>query len=142
MTANGYLLDTNVISETRKTRPARQITAFFEQVRARDLYVSVLTLGEIHKGAAAKETADPMFAARLRAWAYGIETEFGDHVLSVTPDVARQWGLLSAGRSLPVIDGLIAATAMANGLTVVTRNVRDFSSTSARLLNPWDAATT
>jgi len=135
--ATGYLLDTNVVSETRKRRVAPGVTAFFAAVDSIALYVSVLTLGELRKGVAARGRTDPLSAERLGIWVDGLETTFSSRLLSVDAAVARIWGELSAARSLPVIDTLIAATAIAGGLTLVTRNIRDVAATGVSLLDPW-----
>ena len=131
-----YLLDTNVVSETRRTRPAPNVTAFLEAVDSAGLFVSVLTLGELRKGVAARRQTDPISAEQLGVWVDGIETTFADRVLPVDAAVARIWGELSAGRNLPVIDTLIAATAIAGGLTLVTRNTRDVAATGVPLIDP------
>jgi toxin FitB len=135
--AAGYLLDTNIVSETRKTRPAPGVTAFLETTYAIGLFLSVLTLGELRKGVAARRRIKPISGEQLAAWVDGIETTFADRVLPVDAAVARIWGELSAGRSLPVIDTLIAATAIASGLILVTRNTRDVAATGVPLLDPW-----
>ncbi len=133
----GYLLDTNVISETRKTRADSGVMAFLSAADAGGLFLSVLTLGELRKGVETRRRTDPLAADRLDAWVEEIEVTFADRVLSVDVAVARLWGELSAGRSLPVIDTLIAATAIGHGLTLVTRNTRDVESTGVLLLDPW-----
>ena len=135
--AAGYLLDTNVISETRRTRADSRVTAFLSAADTAGLFLSVLTLGELRKGVEARRRTDPIAAAGLGEWVDGIETIFADRVLPVDAAVARCWGELSVGRTLPVIDTLIAATAMENGLTLVTRNVRDFAATGMPLVDPW-----
>jgi len=135
--AVGYLLDTNVISETRKIRANPVVTAFLDAADSAGLFLSVLTLGELRKGVAARRRSDPVVAERLGAWVDGIETMFGDRVLPVDAAVARLWGELSAGRSLSVIDTLIAATAIASGLTLVTRNTGDVEATGVPLVDPW-----
>ena len=137
--ATGYLLDTNVVSETRKSRADRGVIAFLSAADAAGLFLSVLTLGELRKGVAAKHRTDPGAADQLGAWVDGIETDFADRVLPIDAAVARRWGELSAGRSLPVIDTLIAATALNHGLTLVTRNTRDVASTGVLLIDPWQA---
>ena len=97
----------------------------------------MLTLGELRKGVAAKRRADPAAADRLGAWVDGIETTFADRVLPIDATAARLWGEIAAGRTLPVIDTLIAATALARGFTLVTRNTRDVAATGVALLDPW-----
>jgi predicted nucleic acid-binding protein len=135
----GYLLDTNVISETRKARADSGVITFLAGADATGLFLSVLTLGELRKGVAAKRRSDPAAADRLGAWVDGIETDFADRILPIDTATARRWGELSAGRSLPVTDTLIAATAIRHGLTLVTRNIRDVASTGVTLVDPWNA---
>jgi predicted nucleic acid-binding protein len=135
--AAGYLLDTNVISETRKNRPDSGVTAFLAAADSGGLFMSVLTLGEWRKGVEAKRKTDLLAADRLSAWVDTIETEFADRLLGVDAAIARLWGELSAGRNLPVIDTLIAATAIRHGVTLVTRNTGDFESTGVPLVDPW-----
>lgn len=135
--AAGYLLDTNVISETRKARADSGVIAFLSAAEAAGLFLSVLTLGELRKGVAARRLTDPAAADRFGAWVDGIETTFADRVLPVDTATARRRGELSASRSLSVIDTLIAATAIRRGLTLVTRNTRDVESTGVPLIDPW-----
>ncbi|MGH7106375.1 MAG: type II toxin-antitoxin system VapC family toxin [Acetobacteraceae bacterium] len=137
--ASGYLLDTNVISETRRLRADVGVIAFLAAADATSLFLSVLTLGELRKGVAAKGRTDPGAAASLGAWVDGIETMFADRVLPVDVATARCWGELPATRSLPVIDTIIAATAITYGLTLATRNTRDVGSTGVALVDPWQA---
>lgn len=135
--ANGYLLDTNVISETRKARADSGVIAFVSAAEEAALFLSVLTLGELRKGVATKRRTDPGAADQLGAWVDGIETTFADRLLPIDTATARCWGELSASRSLPVIDTLIAATAISRGLTLVTRNTGDVGSTGVPLVDPW-----
>jgi predicted nucleic acid-binding protein len=135
--ATGYLLDTNVISETRKSRADGGVIDFLSAADEARLFVSVLTLGELRKGVAAKRRTDPAAADQLGTWVDGIETIFADRVLPVDGVTARRWGELSANRSLPVIDTLIAATAISHGLTLVTRNTRDVETVGVPVVNPW-----
>jgi len=138
--AAGYLLDTNFISETRKIRADAGVMAFLSAADAAGLFLSVLTLGELRKGVEAKRHTDPVTAARLGAWVDGIETTFADRVLPLDAAAARLWGELSASRTLPVIDTLIAVTAITRGLTLVTRNTRDVARTGVPLVDPWRGA--
>jgi predicted nucleic acid-binding protein len=133
----GFLLDTCVLSETRRRQPDAGLVRFLTGADAAQLFLSVLTVGEMRKGIAKKRLTDALAADQIAAWAQRIETDFADRVLGIDVAAARVWGDLSAQRRPPVIDTLIAATALVHGLTVVTRNVRDFVASGAPLLNPW-----
>ena len=133
----GYLLDTNVISETRRAQADRGVMAFLSASDAAGLFLSVLTMGELRKGVNVRRRTDPVAADRLVAWVDSIETIFADRILPIDVAVARCWGELPAGRTLPVIDTLIAATAITHDLTLVTRNTRDVESTGVPLIDPW-----
>lgn len=136
--AGRYLLDTNVISETRETRPDSGVMAFLASTDSAALFLSVLTLGELRKGVKARHKTDPAAADLLGAWVDTIETTFADRLLGVDRATARLWGEFSSARSLPVIDTLIAATAIRHGIALVTRNMRDFKSTGTELVDPWE----
>src|SRR5882672_6166685 len=114
--------------------------AFLSAADTAGLFLSVLSLGELRKGVEAKRRTDAIGADQLGAWVDGIETTFADRVLPVDAAVARLWGELTAGRSLPVIDTLIAATAIAAGLTLVTQNIRDVEATGVPLVGLLVAA--
>jgi predicted nucleic acid-binding protein len=133
----GYLLDTNILSETRRTRPEPKVTDFLSATDASALYISVLSLGELRKGVEIKRRTHPDEAARIGAWVDGTEHSFADRILPVDAAVAGLWGRLSADRSRPVIDTLIAATALTHGLILVTRNVVDLSGIEISILDPW-----
>lgn len=138
--ATGWLVDTNVISELRRRDPDANVRAWFAQRPATELYLSVLTLGEIRKGVEA--LTDSGRRTVLNQW---LERElpvfFADRLLPIDAGVAHQWGqlLAEAGRSLPAIDSLLAATALHHNLVLVTRNLKDVAGLPVKVLNPWDA---
>ncbi len=132
-----YLLDTNVLSETRKKQADAGVMAFLKAVDSPALYLSVLTIGELRKGVAAKKRIDPAAAKALAAWVEGLELGFADRILSIDAATARLWGDWSGERPRPVVDTLLAATAVQHGLTLVTRNTRDVSGIQVKLHNPW-----
>jgi toxin FitB len=135
-----YLLDTNVISELARAKPAQRVLAWFEAVPSEALHVSVLTLGEIRKGV--ESVSDARRRERLQVWLENdLRDWFGERVLAIDAPVAHRWGrlLAAAGRSLPTIDSLLAATALQRGLRLVTRNVGDFAYAGLAVVNPWDA---
>lgn len=135
-----YLLDTNVLSEIRKRTPHPSVASWFEDVDADALYISVLVLGEIRRGAAMLEPRDPKRAFELHAWSEVLRTEFGDRLLDVDADVAWEWGTITAARTVPTVDALLAATARQHDLILVTRNTKDFDGIDIDLLNPFDVA--
>jgi len=132
-----YLLDTNVLSETRKKKADAGVIAFLQAAEASTLYISVLTLGELRKGVAKKKREDAEMAKRLTDWVDGLEYSFADRILGVDAATARLWGDWSSERPRPVVDTLLAATAVLHGLTLVTRNVRDVRGIAVKLLDPW-----
>lgn len=138
-----YLLDTNVVSELRKVRAGKadaQVALWADRVDAADLYLSVISVQELEIGVLLAERRDAMQGAVLRAWLNGhVLPAFADRVLSVDTAVAQRSARLHVPDPHPVRDGLIAATALVHGMTVVTRNVADFESTGVPILNPWDA---
>jgi len=134
-----FLLDTNVLSETRKKRADARVISFLESAEASSLFISVLTLGELRKGIVAKKLKDPDPDAgkRLAAWVEGLEVSFDDRILGIDAATARLWGEWSGQRPRPVVDTLLAATAVLHDLTLVTRNLRDVRGIPVKLHNPW-----
>ena len=134
----GFLLDTTVASEGRKGgRINPNVSAWFESVTDDDIYLSVLVVGEIRKAVELARPNDPVKAQALEGWLAGLEREYADRVLPITPAVADQWGRLAALRPLPTTDGLLAATALVHDLTFVTCNVADVAHTGVTLLDPF-----
>ncbi|HWB31102.1 MAG TPA: type II toxin-antitoxin system VapC family toxin [Vicinamibacterales bacterium] len=132
------LLDTNILSEIRKPRPNAAVLAWFDAQEADDLYVSVLTLGEIREGVDRLAARDEARARTLRRWLADLSVLYADRILPVDLAVAEDWGRLraSAARTLPVIDAFLAATARVHGLTLVTRNEKDFRGIDVPVFNP------
>jgi predicted nucleic acid-binding protein len=134
-----YLLDTNVLSETRRKKADSGVMAFLQATDSSALYLSVLTLGELRKGIVIKRRADLTAARALAGWVEGLEFGFTERILSIDAATARLWGDWSGDRPRPVIDTLLAATAAQHGLTLVTRNTRDISGLPVKVHNPWAA---
>ena len=136
-----YLLDTMVVSEAAKPKPNAKVIAWLEQQNAYDQAVSVITLGEIRRGIVGMQ--DGRRKTELAAWLVSdLPAHFGDRLLGLDTQVALAWGTLSAegdrmGRPLPVIDGLLLATAQAHALTLVTRNVGDCDGRGVPVFNPY-----
>jgi predicted nucleic acid-binding protein len=133
-----YLVDTNVLSELRRQETDAKVVAWMRARPRQSLYLSVLSLGEIRKGI--EGVANPAFRQTLTDW---LEVElpnyFVGRLLGIDEQVANRWGRVqaSAGRTLPVIDGLLAATALQHDLTLVTRNTKDFAGLGVLLVDPW-----
>lgn len=133
-----YLVDTNVLSELRRKSADARVTEWFTKRPAATLYLSVLTLGEIRKGR--EKLVD---SARRQALTDWLEIEiplfFTGRLLNVDAAVADRWGRMvaAAGRPLPVVDSLLAATALTHDLVLVTRNTKDFLGLPVQLFNPW-----
>jgi predicted nucleic acid-binding protein len=140
---NGFLADTNIPSELTRPNPDARVVAFLNRIDKESVYLSVLTLGEIRKGVASlpdgnrRRLLENWIQTTLRPW-------FANRILPVTESIVDRWGILAAeaksrGVGLSVVDGLIAATAIEHDLTLLTRNVSDFSGTGVTILNPWES---
>ncbi len=136
-----YLIDTNVVSEMRKGKKADAgVQAFFEEVIAKNIaiYLSVITIGELRRGIEKlRHRNDIDQADRLDTWLADILMNYGDKILNFDKESAQVWGYLRVPHHEHVLDKQIAAIALTNGLTVVTRNMSDFKSSGVKLLNPF-----
>jgi len=139
---SGFLLDTNIISELVKPKPEAHVTEWVENTDESLLYLSVLTLGEIRRGIAALPQSRRR--ATLEAWLdKDLRARFEGRILAIDQEVADRWGLLTAaarnsGIVMPVIDGLLAATALEHNLTLVTRDTGQIPSMGVAVFNPWE----
>ncbi len=132
-----FLLDTVIVSELRKTKPDAGVVRWTSKQQDDQLFLSVVTLGEIERGIEKRRKGDPEFADALLAWLEDMTRLYADRILPVTPGIARRWGRLSAQLGHDGGDLLIAATALTHGLTVVTRNTSHFEPTGVDVINPF-----
>ncbi len=139
---NGFLVDTNVLSEVAKPGPDGNVVRWLDQSSSHNTYASVITLGELRLSI--ENFAPGKRRNQLETWLeVGVPNWFCYNLLPVSSEIAEQWGRLTIvakrnGTPLSTSDGLIASTAIKHGLTLVTRNIRDFASLSIPLLNPWN----
>lgn len=134
----GFLIDTNILAELRKgERGDQHVRVWYAGISASDIYVSVIVLGEIRRGAELLRRRDPIAAASLDAWLATLRASLGNRLLPISDEVADRWGHLGIPDPLPVADGLLAATALVHNLVLVTRNTRDVERSGAHLLNPF-----
>ena len=134
-----YLLDTVVVSELRKRRRNAAAVEWFERQRPIDLFISVISIGEIERGIARQRATDPSFAAMLAEWLDRTLVVYGGQILPFELKAARRWGTLSAAIGNQGTDVMIAATALEHGLTVVTRNISHFKPTGVPVFNPFSS---
>ncbi len=140
---NGFLLDTNIVSELIRSRPEPKLSRWIASTDENLLYLSVLTMGEIRKGIV--QLGKTARQIELQSWVdRDLSSRFVDRILPIDEAVADRWGWISGQAMvsrvrLPVIDGLLAATALHYNLTFVTRNTRDVLATGAVLFNPWQS---
>lgn len=136
-----YLIDTNVISELRKGERADPgVTSWFAGLGDDEVFLSALTLGEIRRGIESIRRRDPVAASALESWFGRISEAHRDRVIPVDRAIAEEWGRMNAPDPLPVVDGLLAASAKVAGLTLATRNTGDIARSGVSFFNPFDAA--
>jgi len=139
---SGFLLDTNCISELVRSQPEPSVVEWMRAANESLLYLSVLTLGEIRKGAAGLPQSRRR--AYLESWLESdLQVRFSGRILAIDNHIADRWGWLTAeaqlkGKPLSAVDGLLAATALHHNLTLISRNVSDFANTQVPILNPWE----
>ena len=135
-----FLLDTNVVSELRKRDRAHpNVARWVARTAVKDIGTSVVVLAEIRHGIELKRRSDPQQADALDRWFTQMRTRLADRVLPIDEPIAETWAMLGIPNPLPLIDGLLAATAKVHGLTLVTRNVADVARTRVSLLDPFSA---
>ena len=135
-----YLIDTNVVSELRKRDRANpRLLEWFDSVESHELFLSVVTLGELRRGIEAIGRRDSVAAAAIARWLRTLIEGFGDRVLPIDRSVAEEWGRLTASPGISPVDGFLAATARVHRLTLVTRNVKDVRHVDVHVINPFIA---
>lgn len=132
------LLDTNVVSELRRRRPDAGVTTWFASTRSTDLRLSVMVVGELRTGTERLARRDKEQAALHEEWLDDLLDLFEDRIVPVTREIAEAWGRMSVPDPVPIVDGLLAATALVHDWTLVTRNVTDVRRAGVRLLNPFE----
>jgi len=134
----GYLIDTNIISELQKgRRTGANVQAWFDKTTENELFLSVLVIGEIRLGIERLRRRDLQQALRLEQRLITLQSKMAGRILPITQAIANRWGHINSGDPLPIIDSLLAATAIEHNLTLVTRNVRDVERSGVKLLNPF-----
>ena len=135
-----FLLDTNVVAELRKgSRAHASVRSWFAGLESEDIVLSVLTVGEIRRGIDSVRRRDDASARALDRWLRRLVAEHADRILPVDLATAEEWGRLNVPNPVPVIDGLLAATAKVHGLTLATRNVKDVARTGVEFVNPFES---
>ena len=135
-----FLLDTNILSELRKTRPDEELSWWISIQREDHLYVSAITIGELKFGIENKRLKDPLQAEGLDRWFRRLRRNYCGKILPFNEEIAEVWGGLCPQQPMSIKDGQIAATAIYHGLTLVTRNEKDFRRSGVDLLNPFSDA--
>jgi toxin FitB len=132
-----FLIDTVTLSELRRRERDPTVVKWFERQRTTDLFVSVISIGEIERGIERQRGVDPSFAKAIADWLDRVLTLYGERIVPFDLRTARRWGVLSAALGNNSADLMIAATALEHGLTIVTRNVSDFEPTGVAVLDPF-----
>ena len=132
-----YLLDTCVISELRKPHCDPSVATWMAGIQPDEVFLSVITLGEIRRGIELHRAKDTKAAGALERWLLGLESHYAERILPISSAIAERWGRLCLNQPLPVSDGLIAATGLEHKLTIVTRHVFDFERSGVNTLNPF-----
>lgn len=133
-----FLLDTNVISEARKPKGDTGVKAWVSSIDDENLYLSVLVLGEIRRGIELLWRTDRAQANTYELWLQSLTSEYDSRILPITREVAEEWGRVNVPDYVPIVDGLMAATAKVHNMTFVTRNTADVERSGVRLLNPFE----
>jgi predicted nucleic acid-binding protein len=132
-----FLIDTVTLSELRRRQRDPAVVAWFQRQRTADLFVSVISIGEIERGIARQLATDPAFAGALATWLDRLLALYSERILPFDLRTVRRWGALSAALGNDSADLMIAATALEHGLTVVTRNASDFEPAGVAVLDPF-----
>ncbi len=135
-----FLIDTDVLSALRRRERYPEVARWMSRQRAADLYLSVVSIGEIERDVIRQQRSNPDFARTLALWLDSVITLYGEHILGVNMAIARRWGQLSARIGNDSADLLVAATALEHGLSVVTRNVRHFQPAGVEVVDPSASA--
>lgn len=136
----GFLIDTNILSEIQKGERADiGVKSWYANCNPEDMFLSVLVVGEIRQGIERLKRRDPAQAERLEQRLVDVLSIMQERILPITEAIAQRWGILNSPDPLPVVDGLLAATALEHGLTLVTRNVRDVKRSGVLLHNPFSS---
>ena len=136
--STGFLIDTNVVSELRKgERADAGVRAWFDEHKADQLWLSVLVVGELRRGVELLRRRDEQAGTRLSDWLDTVAHDFDDRIVPITIEVAERWAALNVPDPVPVVDGLLAATALERDLVLVTRNTADGERTSVAVVNPF-----